>query len=167
MGQAIPRQQPAVVLRSHFNQLRALLAVALIAMAGLTIAVVVLATDDDADTVSGPAATTRHDGGSEERSRGIVPACPPRPGWSCSPSARSDGGPEEGSADVSPSQPRVTQQGFPAVPGGTTEPPAGASRSQAGVKDYSRDGATGDYAHGPLPPDAPAKDYSKKAATGD
>jgi hypothetical protein len=47
MGQAIPRQQPAVVLRSHFNQLRALLAVALIAVAGLTVAVVILANDSD------------------------------------------------------------------------------------------------------------------------
>jgi hypothetical protein len=47
MGQAIPRQQPPVVLRSHFNQLRALLAVALIAVAGLTVAVVILANDSD------------------------------------------------------------------------------------------------------------------------
>jgi hypothetical protein len=47
MGEAIPRQQPAVVLRSHFNQLRALLAVALIAVAGLTAAVVILANDSD------------------------------------------------------------------------------------------------------------------------
>jgi hypothetical protein len=47
MGQAIPRQQPAVVLRSHFNHLRALLAVALIAVAGLTVAVVILANDSD------------------------------------------------------------------------------------------------------------------------
>ena len=28
-------------------------------------------------------------------------------------------------------------------------------------------GATGDYAHGPLPPDPPAKDYSQNSATGD
>jgi hypothetical protein len=34
-------------------------------------------------------------------------------------------------------------------------------------KDYSKNGATGDYPHGPLPPPAPAKDYSKNAATGD
>ena len=36
MGNAVPTQHPAVVLRSHFNQLRALLAVALIAVIGLT-----------------------------------------------------------------------------------------------------------------------------------
>src|SRR5215216_2751116 len=47
MGEAIPRQHPAVVLRSHFNQFRALLAVALIAVAGLTVAVVILANNDD------------------------------------------------------------------------------------------------------------------------
>jgi hypothetical protein len=47
MGQAVPRQQPAVVLRSHFNQLRTLLAIALVAVAGLTVTVVILATDSD------------------------------------------------------------------------------------------------------------------------
>jgi hypothetical protein len=50
MGQAIPRQNPAVVLRSHFNQVRALLATALVAVAGLTAAVVILA--DERDQVS-------------------------------------------------------------------------------------------------------------------
>jgi hypothetical protein len=47
MGVAIPSQHPAVVLRSQFNKLRALLAVALIAVAGLTVAVVILANDSD------------------------------------------------------------------------------------------------------------------------
>jgi hypothetical protein len=47
MGEAIPRQHPAVVLRSQFNHLRALLAVGLIAIAGLTVAVVILANDSD------------------------------------------------------------------------------------------------------------------------
>jgi hypothetical protein len=46
MGHAIPRQQPAVVLRSHFNRLRPLLAVALV-VAGLTVAVVILANEMD------------------------------------------------------------------------------------------------------------------------
>jgi hypothetical protein len=35
MGKAIPTQHPAVVLRSSFNLLRALLAVAMIAIVGL------------------------------------------------------------------------------------------------------------------------------------
>jgi len=49
MGRAIPHQHPAVVLRSHYNYLRALLAVAMIAVAGLTAAVVIIATHDEAD----------------------------------------------------------------------------------------------------------------------
>jgi hypothetical protein len=46
MAQAIPRQQPAVVLRSHVNHLRAALAVATVALVGLTAAVAILATED-------------------------------------------------------------------------------------------------------------------------
>ena len=57
MGQTIPTQHPAVVLRSHYNHLRALLAAALTAIVGLTVAVVILATDDyGASTSSAPAA---------------------------------------------------------------------------------------------------------------
>jgi hypothetical protein len=47
MGHALPTQHPAVVLRSQFNRLRALLAIALIAVVGLTVAVVSLAGDGD------------------------------------------------------------------------------------------------------------------------
>jgi hypothetical protein len=46
MGHAIPKQHPAVVLRSQFNLVRALLGVAMVALVGLTIAVVILANDD-------------------------------------------------------------------------------------------------------------------------
>jgi hypothetical protein len=103
MGKAIPTQHPAVVLRSHYTLVRAMLAIAMIAVVGLTIAVVVMAVDGDevsstssADAGSlvqpagqaPPAAGTRYDGGPEEGSRGIVQA--PRPG------VRYDGGPEEG-----------------------------------------------------------------------
>jgi hypothetical protein len=52
MAQAIPAQHPAVVLRSHYNHLRALLAVAIIAIAGLSAAVVILATNDQTTTSS-------------------------------------------------------------------------------------------------------------------
>jgi hypothetical protein len=99
MGKAIPAQHPAVVLRSHYRQLRALLAVAMIAVVGLTAAVVILATNDDRDTSAGtatqvstpsPAGSTRYDGGPEEGTRGVVPARQP--------GVRYDGGPEEGSA---------------------------------------------------------------------
>jgi hypothetical protein len=119
MGKAIASQHPAVVLRSHYNHLRALLAVAMIAVVGLSAAVVILATDDDPVVTSAgsatqasapsPTGTTRYDGGPEEGTRGPLSA--PQ-----SPSTRFDGGPEEGTADVSPSQPRVTQsQAFPGL----------------------------------------------------
>jgi hypothetical protein len=101
MGQAVPQQHPAVVLRSHYQQLRALLAVAMVAVVGLSAAVVIVAADDDAATVSGsatqvtapsPAGTTRYDGGPEEGTRGVIQT--QRPGAA---PVRYDGGPEEGS----------------------------------------------------------------------
>jgi hypothetical protein len=46
MAQPLSTQYPAVALRSHFNAVRVMLVVALIAVIGLTVAVVVLATDD-------------------------------------------------------------------------------------------------------------------------
>jgi hypothetical protein len=55
MGKAIPAQQRAVGLRSHYRQRRALLAIAMIAVLGLTAAVVILATNDDRDTSAGSA----------------------------------------------------------------------------------------------------------------
>jgi hypothetical protein len=75
MGQAISTQHPAVVLRSRYRHLRALLAVAMIAVVGLTVAVVILAIDNDSGTRVGsatqvstpsPAAAIRTDGGPEE-----------------------------------------------------------------------------------------------------
>jgi hypothetical protein len=87
MGKAIPTQHPAVVLRSHFNLLRALLAAALIAVVGLSAAVVILATDNERDTSAvpatqasapGPTGSTRYDVGPEEGTRGVV--TPPQPG---------------------------------------------------------------------------------------
>ena len=50
MPQAVPTQHPAVVLRSHYRQLRALLAVATIAVVGLSAAVVILADDEATST---------------------------------------------------------------------------------------------------------------------
>ena len=47
MGQVIPRQHPAVVLKSHYKAVRALLAAALVAIVALAAAVVILANDDD------------------------------------------------------------------------------------------------------------------------
>jgi hypothetical protein len=77
MGQTISTQHPAVVLRSRYRQLRALLAVAMIAVVGLTAAVVILAIDEDRESVlappsqvstASPVAATRSDGGPEESS---------------------------------------------------------------------------------------------------
>ena len=101
MGKAVPAQHPAVVLRSHY---RALLAIAIIAVVGLTAAVVILAINDDDAAVSpiagsatqvaapGPTGSTRYDGGPEEGSRGVVPAQ--------APNTRYDGGPEEGTRGI-------------------------------------------------------------------
>jgi hypothetical protein len=75
MGQTIPRQHPAVVLRSQYRQLRTLLVVAMIAVIGLTAAVVILATNDAPTSrgLASPAGATgqamaagRGDGGPEE-----------------------------------------------------------------------------------------------------
>ena len=102
MGQALPTQHPAVVLRSHYERLRALLAVAVIAVVSLTAAVVVLATHDDSGAGSGtatqvsapaPTGSTRYDGGPEEGSRGALSAGAPS---NEAPGTRYDGGPEEG-----------------------------------------------------------------------
>jgi hypothetical protein len=99
MSQTISTQHPAVVLRSHYLHLRALLAIATIAIVGLTIAVVVLAATHSgnatiashATSVTSPArsATTRYDGGPEEGTR--APAAVQQPA-----TIRYDGGPEEG-----------------------------------------------------------------------
>ena len=98
MGQVIPRQHPAVVLRSHFKAIRALLAVALVAIVALAAAVVILANDDDAKVAATPKAAeqsvptgTRFDGGPDEGTRGISTGAAPAPG------TRFDGGPDEGS----------------------------------------------------------------------
>jgi hypothetical protein len=114
MGQAIPRQQPAVVLRSQFNQLRALLAIALVAVAGLTVAVVILSNDADeaSSTSSAQPIESINYGGSKFVN--------PSTGYPTVPSphlehalqnridgTRFDGGPDEGTADVTPAQPRT------------------------------------------------------------
>jgi len=138
MGEAIPRQHPAVVLRSHFNQLRALLVVALIAVAGLTAAVVILA--NDSDEVSGtssakPIESINYGSGYVNPSTGY-PSATIRPD---SPGTRYDGGPEEGSADVSGSQPRVTQsQAFPGLAREATAAQADEPRYDGGPEEGTR-----------------------------
>src|SRR5215211_317217 len=113
MGKAIPTQHPAVVLRAHFNQLRALLAVALIGVIGLTVAVVILAGNEDqiSDSSSAtpvghvnyggfnPATGRRYDGGPDEGTRGPVKDYGANSATADVPAqgTRYDGGPEEGS----------------------------------------------------------------------
>ena len=76
MSQALSTQHPAVVLRSRYQQLRALLVVAMIAVVGLTVAVVALATQDDSGqgavsvVQTGSAPALRTDGGPEESTIG-------------------------------------------------------------------------------------------------
>jgi hypothetical protein len=100
MSQAISPQHPAMVMRSRYLRLRALLAITCIAIAGLTVAVVMLATRSNGSAsvarsavqLSSPApgGTVRYDGGPEEGTRGPV--------WAArSATIRYDGGPEEGS----------------------------------------------------------------------
>jgi hypothetical protein len=150
MGKAVPEQHPAVVLRSHYVHLRALLVAALIAVLGLTAAVVIVANDSDELVKSTPAPATQSaapsaTGGAEStplpqrRLDGAVDTAP---------APRYDGGPNEGSADIVPgvnSPARPTQaQGAARYDGGPNEgsadvtmsPPIGASSvlSQAGPR---------------------------------
>jgi hypothetical protein len=47
MSKTVPAQHPAVVLRSHYRQLRSLLAVLVVAVVGLTATVVVMTVDEN------------------------------------------------------------------------------------------------------------------------
>jgi hypothetical protein len=87
MTQSISPQHPAVVLRSQYIHLRALLVAAIIAVACLAAGVVALAVDNSGSgsSVSAPASLTsptapdqRYDGGPEEGTRGrfAAPAAP-------------------------------------------------------------------------------------------
>ena len=100
MGKAIPNQHPAVVLRSHYAHVRMLLAVAMIAVVGLTVAVVILAGQDGASTRATSAAAGRSD---PARAEFRSPSHAAEHGGAPVPEAplpngrRHDGGPEEGS----------------------------------------------------------------------
>jgi hypothetical protein len=105
MSHQISPQHPAVVLRSHYQQLRALFTAAMIAVVGLTVAVVILATSegDSARVTAAPALVApapsstdtvnppglRYDGGPDEGTRGPQAA-------QADQGTRYDGGPDEG-----------------------------------------------------------------------
>jgi hypothetical protein len=136
MGHAIPKQHPAVVLRSHYNLVRALLGVAMVALVGLVIALVIVANDDNesppttavqAVPVSPPVPTEfpayptpevvtpdrSYSGPAPTRkldgSTDIPNTAPAAPG------TRYDGGPEEGSSGAltSPATPELRYDGGP------------------------------------------------------
>jgi hypothetical protein len=128
MGKAIPTQHPAVVLRSHYAQMRNLLAVAMIAIVGLTGAVVFQANEQDgvssttsakatesanpvgspryfegvAQSAAGPKAAQhpgiRFDGGPDEGTRGAITL--PHDSVGRTPDIRFDGGPDEGTRGI-------------------------------------------------------------------
>jgi hypothetical protein len=56
MSHTVPSQHPAVVLRSNYDHVRALLAIAVAVIIGLTVAVVVLATSSNHVTLAKPPA---------------------------------------------------------------------------------------------------------------
>ena len=144
MGQVIPRQHPAVVLRSQYKTVLALLCAAVVAIVALATAVVIVANDDNDVSISAQPNThqqqilppgTRFDGGPDEGTRGIqvAPAEPLAAG------TRFDGGPDEGTrgptsywetSDPRSSYQPVPDQGFKARAGGPSMLPTGPSLEQ-------------------------------------
>jgi hypothetical protein len=109
MGKAIPSQHPAVVLRSHFKLVRALLAIAMIAVVALTVAVVILANDGDEVTgtsTAAPVEELRYGGFNPATGRPESGPLPQQEVESLrhvhSPGQRYDGGPEEGTQGIVP-----------------------------------------------------------------
>jgi hypothetical protein len=98
MGQPIPAQHPSVVLRSHFQLVKALLALAMVVVIALTAAVVILANDED--QVSGATTSAKSlesiNYGDFNPATGRPDAAPVARQPSQTPGTRYDGGPEEG-----------------------------------------------------------------------
>jgi hypothetical protein len=153
MDQAIPRQHPAVVLRSHFNQLRALLAVAMLAIVALTVAVVILATDSDEVSRTSSARAT------ESINYGDSTKVNPSTGY---PSAAIR--PEAARQPSVSSAPEVKHEASTAAGIGQS-----IANSAAETKDEASTAAAIGHAGGALAasPRGMVKHYSKNAATGD
>lgn len=75
MSNTVPAQHPAVVLRSSYQHLRALLSVAVAVIVGLTVAVVVLAINTGSSTTAQPAARAT----ASPAQVNIAPAVTPNP----------------------------------------------------------------------------------------
>jgi hypothetical protein len=134
MGKAIPAQHPAVVLRSHYRQLRALLAIAMIAVVGLTAAVVILAGDGDEVTGTSsarPIESINYGGFNPATGRPDSAPLPQRQAQAPSATTRYDGGPEEGTA-------ALTQRSAPATfdPNSIKSPPS--ARYDGGPEEGTR-----------------------------
>jgi hypothetical protein len=148
MGNPIPAQHPSVVLRSHFELVRALLVAATIAVVGLSIWVVILA--NDADQPSKTASSAQSISAESIRYGGFNPATgqptalqQEHPLQSRIGTTRYDGGPEEGTRVVVPAPVPTTDSG-----------PA--------VKDYSLNSATGDSGGDPAAPKPERAQQSEK-----
>jgi hypothetical protein len=174
MGHAIPKQHPAVVLRSHYNLVRALLGVAMVGLVGLAIALVIVANDQDEPASTGavqavPAAppqtfpaypTPVPEAVSPGSERSYSGAAPTRKldgstdlGRSTAPQApgtRYDGGPEEGTrgAIAAPVAPGTRYDGGPeeGTRGGTTSQVAPGTRYDGGPEEGTRGGTTSQVA---------------------
>jgi hypothetical protein len=115
MGKAVASQHPSVVLRSHYRLVRALLAVAMIAVIGLSIAVVMLATDGDEVTDTNAARPTdaiNYRGFNPATGRPESAPLPQRETQSPS-TTRYDGGPEEGTRGIRQSDQRAASPAGP------------------------------------------------------
>jgi hypothetical protein len=147
MGNAIPARHPAVVLRSQFKQLRALLAIAMVAVVGLTVAVVILA-NDDSDNSAIPAASqsslTPQTQRWQEYNQAIGTMSPKEldstfGGNTVAPGSRYDGGPDEGTRGIvstpnatAPSKPGTRYDGGPEEGTSATVTPAPSASDDGG-----------------------------------
>jgi hypothetical protein len=145
MGQAIPRQQPAVVLRSQFNQLRALLAILLVAVAGLTVAVVILAGDSDevASTSSAQPGAPINYGDSTlvNPSTGYPSVALPQLQTRID-GTRYDGGPEEGTRGINVAPPANASSAVEAKHEAATAAAIGQSSSASSAVEAKHEAAT-------------------------
>jgi hypothetical protein len=167
MGHAIPKQHPAVVLRSHYNLVRALLGVAMVALVGLVIALVIVANDDEPASTSAVQAvpvtprvapaplpaypTPAPEAVSPGSDRSYSGPAPTRKldgstdtgrTAPAAPGTRYDGGPEEGTrgAITSPVAPGTRYDGGPeeGTRGAITSPVAPGTRYDGGPDEGSR-----------------------------
>ena len=102
MGKAITSQHhPAAVLRSHSRAVRALLAVAIIAVVGLTAALVIVGNEDDTGTTSAtPTGRVNYGGFNPATGRPDSAPLPQRDAQAAPDTTRFDGGPEEGTRGI-------------------------------------------------------------------